>query len=231
MINKTQTPIISEKDLALRWKNKKASVYNLKANIERLKYRIKQDLISSNEKDMLTALVIRIMILTSERVGNETSANNGHFGITQFKNKHIEVIGHKIFLKYKGKSGVEHEKEFSDIYTSKILSQLKKTNKEYIFVTSDGFRIKPDRVNRYLKNFDAKSKDIRGFNANRLMILELNRIGKIKDEKQRPKIFNQALKKVSAKIGHGAPTLRKHYLLPSIEEAFYKKGVVTNIKL
>jgi DNA topoisomerase-1 len=231
MNNKITQPIISEEDLAKRWKLKQNSVYNLKNNIDRLKYRIKQDLISSNEKDMLTALVIRIMILTSERVGNESSASNGHFGITQFKNKHIEVIGHKVFLNYKGKSGVDHEKEFSDIITSKILTQLKKTNKDYIFVTSDGFRIKPDRVNRYLKQFDAKSKDIRGFNANRLMILELNRIGKIKDEKERPKVFNKALKKVAQKIGHGAPTLRKHYLLPIIEETFYKKGVVSRIKI
>jgi hypothetical protein len=63
------------------------------------------------------------------------------------------------------------------------------------------------------------------------MILELNRIGKIKDEKERPKIFNKALKKVAQKIGHGAPTLRKHYLLPIIEETFYKKRVVSRIKI
>jgi hypothetical protein len=43
--------------------------------------------------------------------------------------------------------------------------------------------------------------------------------------------FNKALKKVAQKIGHGAPTLRKHYLLPIIEETFYKKGVVSRIKI
>ena len=63
------------------------------------------------------------------------------------------------------------------------------------------------------------------------MILELNRIGKIKEEKERPKIFNKALKKIALKIGHGPATLRKHYLLPKIEETFYKKGTVTNIKI
>lgn len=105
-----------------------------------------------------------------------------------------------------------------------------KRHNDYVFTTKEGFRIKPDRVNRYLSEFDAKSKDIRGFNANRLMIMELNRIGKT-EEKQRPKEFNSALRKIGAKVGHGAPTLRKHYLLPEIEETFYNKGYVIKINI
>lgn len=82
---------ISEEDLAKRWKSKKASVYNLRDNIDRLKRKVRQDLVTldCNEKDRLTALVIRVMLNTSERIGNESSAANGHFGITQFKNKHV----------------------------------------------------------------------------------------------------------------------------------------------
>ena len=57
-----------------------------------------------------------------------------------------------------------------------LLSNAKSPSSE-IFVTKDGFKIKSDRVNRYLRRFDAKSKDIRGFNANRLMIKELKSIG------------------------------------------------------
>ena len=85
-------------------------------------------------------------------------------------------------------------------------------------------------MNRYLSNFDATSKDIRGFNANRMMVMELNRIGKI-EEKQRPKVFNASLRKIGEKIGHGAATLRKHYLLPEIEETFYKHGSLGRIKI
>jgi hypothetical protein len=61
--------------------------------------------------------------------------------------------------------------------------------------------------------------------------MELNRIGKVKDEKERPKVFNAALKKIGAKIGHGPATLRKQYLLPEIEEQFYSKGYVTKVKI
>jgi DNA topoisomerase-1 len=214
-------------DIEKRWHSKRESIYNLRDNINRLKRAVRADLYSSDEKAKLTAVVIRIMLNTSERIGNEESAKNGHFGITQFKRKHISVEGNKVTLDYVGKSGVEHEKCFSDETTANILRDLLKQNNDYIFTTSDGFRIKPDKVNRYLKRFNAKSKDIRGFNANRMMVMELNKYGYVKEEKDRKKIFNESLRKIASKLGHGAPTLRKQYLLPEIEEQFYSKGKIS----
>jgi hypothetical protein len=63
------------------------------------------------------------------------------------------------------------------------------------------------------------------------MVVELKSRGKIKDEKDRKKVFNEALRKVSSKIGHGPATLRKQYLLPEIEEQFYKHGSIGRIKI
>jgi len=220
-----------EQELKERWASKRNAIYNLRDNIERLKRRVKADLTSSDEKDRITALIIRTMLNTSERIGNEESASNGHFGITQFKKNHVKVLGSQVRLNYVGKSGVEHDKTFSCSTTAELIKKLRVRNNEFIFTTEDGFRIRPDRVNRYLKQFDIKSKDIRGFNANRMMVMELNRIGRISEPKERPKIFNQALRKIAERIGHGAPTLRKHYLLPEIEENFYKTGSVGKIKI
>ena len=215
-------------EIEKRWDSKRDSIYNLKTNIDRVKRNLKRDLISCNEKDRLTALIIRIMLYTSERVGNRESATNGHFGVTQFKNKHIKVVGKRVILDYVGKSGVEHEKSFVDIKCASMIKSLLSRGNEYVFTTKSGFTINPDRVNRYLSKFDAKSKDIRGFNANRLVIMELNRIGKT-EEKLRPRVFNDTLRKVGAKVGHKAITLLTHYLLPEIEKTFYKKGSVKNI--
>ena len=220
-----------EKELKKRWDKKRHSVYTLKENIDKLKRKVRSDLNSSDEKAKLTACIIRIMMKTSERVGNETSAKNGHFGITELKPKHVNIVGNQITLNYKGKSGVEHEKTFSDEIVSDILKSLKAKKNSKLFTTSDGFEVKSNKVNRYLKPFDAKAKDIRGYNCNEFMIRELNNIGKISEEKQRPKVFNEALRKVAAKIGHGAPTLRKHYLLPEIERSFYVNGTIKKISI
>lgn len=225
---------IKEYDIDKRWELKRDSIYNLRDKVERLKRKVRSDLYSSDDKTRLTALVVRVMMMTSERVGNSESASNGHFGVTGFKRKHVDVEGNKVILTYTGKSGVEHEKSFSDAASAMMIRDLIKRAKSpnsALFTTADGFEIKADKVNRYLRRFDAKSKDIRGFNANRLMVVELKSRGKIKDEKDRKKVFNEALRKVSTKIGHGAATLRKQYLLPEIEEQFYKHGSIGRIKI
>ena len=222
---------ISKSQLKQRWDYKRDSIYNLRDNIKRLKLQVRKDLKGRDEKEKLTALIVRIMMNTSERVGNEGSASNGRFGISQLKNTHIFLRNGKIHLIYVGKSGVSHSKSFSDATSFTILKTLKRRNNNFLFITSDGFRIKPDRVNRYLSNFGAKSKDIRGFNANHLMICELKKYGNIKEEKERTKIFNLTLKKVATKIGHSPATLRKHYLLPEIEENYFKKGSVGKISI
>lgn len=224
---------IKEYDIEKRWDSKRESIYNLRDKVDRLKRKVRSDLYSSDDKTRLTALVVRVMMQTSERVGNSDSAKNGHFGVTEFKRKHVDVEGNKVILTYKGKSGVEHEKSFTDEASAQMIKDLiarGKSPNAQLFVTNDGFQIKADKVNRYLRAFDAKSKDIRGFNANRMMYQELKGL-KIKNEKERKTVFNAALRKVAQKIGHGPATLRKQYLLPEIEEQFYAKGSIGKIKI
>lgn len=224
---------VKEYDIEKRWDSKRESIYNLRDKIDRLKRKVRSDLYSSDDKTRLTALVVRIMMQTSERVGNSESAKNGHFGVTEFKRKHVDVEGNKVILTYKGKSGVEHEKSFTDEASAQMVRDLiarGKSPNTQLFVTQGGFQIKADKVNRYLRAFDAKSKDIRGFNANRMMYQELKGY-KIKEEKERKTVFNAALRKVAQKIGHGPATLRKQYLLPEIEEQFYAKGSIGKIKI
>jgi DNA topoisomerase-1 len=148
---------IKEYDIDKRWELKRDSIYNLRDKVDRLKRKVRSDLYSSDDKIRLTALVIRIMMLTSERVGNSESASNGHFGITGFKRKHVSVDGNKVTLNYVGKSGVEHEKSFSDQTTAMMLKDLlnrSKSPSSPLFTTTDGFVIKADKVNIYLKRFD-----------------------------------------------------------------------------
>lgn len=224
---------VKEYDIEKRWDSKRESIYNLRDKIDRLKRKVRSDLYSSDDKTRLTALVVRIMMQTSERVGNSESAKNGHFGVTEFKRKHVDVEGNKVILTYKGKSGVEHEKSFTDEASAQMVRDLiarGKSPNTQLFVTQGGFQIKADKVNRYLRAFDAKSKDLRGFNANRMMYQELKGL-KVKDEKERKTVFNAALRKVAQKIGHGPATLRKQYLLPEIEEQFYAKGSIGKIKI
>ena len=212
-----------------RWEKKKGNIENLANNVQRLRLNITKDLNSGTEKDMVTALVISIMDKTAERVGNNESASNGHYGITGLKKKHIKVDGNTVTLKYIGKSGVEQEKKFTDEKIANGLKKVLNNNSNNVFVTSEGFKISNDRINRYLSTFDVTAKDIRGYSANKWIIKKLEQKELPIEEKDRKKVFSETLKSVAEKIGHGKATLRKHYLIPELETSYIEKGKIINL--
>jgi len=230
-------PEISEADLKKRWDKKKEQIEVLSNNMRKLRYNVSSDLKNTeNEKLFLKALVVATMLATGERIGNKLSAKNGHFGITWFRKKHVKVDGNKITLKYVGKSGVDHERSFSDAKLAEALKKAIATSpNQFIFNTSDGHRIKADSVNRYLSDFNIRSKDIRGFSSNKWVIDKLKTVElpdketEEKNEKERKKLFLKTLRNIAKKVGHGSGTLRNHYLIPELESSFVKKGIVIDI--
>lgn len=221
-----------------RWQKKKERIQQLSSTISGLRGQLSRDIASDDEKTALTALVIAVMDKTAERVGNDDSADNGHFGVTGFRKNHISVVGSTVHLDYVGKSGTKHEKSFTDERIAKALKRaIKNSPSKFIFETSDGFRIKSDKVNRYLDEFGITAKDIRGYMANRWIIEKLKRQNsKVTSEqpdkakKERKKIFNQALKETAAEVGHGRGTLKKHYMIPELPVEFIEHGHIIDMR-
>ena len=224
---------IDPKVLRERWAKKKDALENLANNIQRLRTNLSKDLKEGDEKERLTALVVKVMDETGERVGNDVSADNGHFGVTGLKKKHIKVNGSNLKFKYTGKSGVEHEKQINDSTLANAMREaINNSPSEYVFETSDGFRIKNDRVNRYLNRFDVSAKDLRGYSANKWIITKLKSVKDreiLGDAKKRKTKFNEIVKDVAEKVGHGRATLKKHYLLPSLEREFINHGKIVDL--
>lgn len=221
----------TEKELEQRWEKKKTSIEELANNISSLRNNITRDLSNEDEKTALTALVIAIIDTTAERVGNEDSAENGHFGVTGFQKKHIKIEGNKVTFKYVGKSGVEHDTSFTD---EKIANALKKaisnSPSKFVFRTTDDFQIKADKVNRYLSDFNVTAKDLRGYSANKWIIEKLKQITPEQEETKRQKQFNEIVSSVAEKIGHGKATLKNHYLVPELEAHFVENAKIIDIK-
>jgi len=218
-----------EKD---RRRKKIKSLRTLAGNIQELRKKIRKDLSSDNEKTRLTALAVAIMDKTAERVGNEGSAKSGHFGVTGFQRKHIKIEGNKVQISYVGKSGVQQEKSFSDKVLAKAINECRGRCSEdatSLLVTTDGFKIKADKVNRYLKDFGITAKDIRGYAANKYMMDALKKSTKSSDPEERKKKFKEILKSVAEKVGHQAGTLNQHYLLPNIKSKYVNDGSVIDI--
>jgi GNAT superfamily N-acetyltransferase len=224
---------VDEKLIKERWAKKKDSLMNMADNIRSLRTNLRKDLKSDNDKDRLTALAISLMDKTAERVGNDESEANGHLGITGLSKRNVKVEGNTITLKYVGKSGVKHEKQFSDEGIANALKDaIANSQSKYVFETSDRFRIKNDRVNRYLSEYDISAKDLRGYSANQWIVSKLREVKDkeiLGDEAKRKKKFNEIVKSVAEKVGHGAPTLKKHYMLPSLEREWVNHGRIVDL--
>ena len=225
-------PKESERVIRKRWTKKRDSIENLSNNVQKLRYNVSLGLKneSKNEKNFLTCLVIAIMDKSFERVGNEASAANGKVGITGLNKDQVTIIGNKIILEYTGKSGVEHEKMFSDAKIAKALKIAKKNSPdENVFTTSKGFKIRNNRINRYLSDFWILSKNLRGYGANNLLVKKLSELEPEETEAKRKVQFNKVARFVAKKVGHGLPTLKKHYMIPEIEPNFIEFSKVIEI--
>lgn len=216
-----------------RRQKKTKSVRHLAEQIHKLRRKLTTDMKSDDEKTRLTALAVAIMDRTAERVGNEESAKEGHVGVTGFKNSQMTVDGNTVTFKYTGKSGVKHEKQFTDKLMANLLRECQgncKGKDSPVLVTSDGFKIKADKVNRYLREFGVTAKDIRGYAANTLVYKALKNSKTPSDPEERKKQFREILKSVAEKVGHQQATLKRHYLLPGVEESYVKSGHVKKPK-
>ena len=216
-------------ELKKRWDKKRESIKELQKNITKLRAKVGSDMSSSDEKTQIIATVIRIIDKTGERVGNEQSKLDGHFGITNLRKKHITIRGSSISLNYTGKSGMKHDVTITDAKAASVLKKLMKHSDNEVFVTSDGLSIKAPQINSYLTDFNITAKDLRGYKCNKLMSEKLRKIKKPKDEAEIKKVFNEILREVADIIGHTPGILRKNYLLPEIEEDFYSFKKVQKI--
>src|SRR5574343_1006890 len=72
----------SDRQIANRNRKKAERLEALKKNIGNLRKRVQRDLKSSDPDTMLSALAVALIDHTYERVGDEESADDGHFGVT-----------------------------------------------------------------------------------------------------------------------------------------------------
>ena len=225
----------SEGQVQHRNREKAKKVEKLRGKLDELRRKITGDLDNKDPDIRLAALAVALIDETYERVGNEDSAKEGHFGVTGWKVKHITFSQGKATLSYVGKSGVKQKKTVTNAKALKVLKEAVKGKSpdEEILCEGDDCRITAQRVNEYLKPFDITAKDLRGLHANEEMrsALKAQRKGKLPDDKKEREEklkaeFKAALEETAKAVGHEASTLKSQYLVPGLEDAYTKDGTI-----
>ena len=224
----------SEGQVEHRNREKAKRVEKLRGSIDKLRSDVTKDLKSKNETTRLVALAVGLMDHTYERVGNEGSAKDGHFGVTGWQKKHVSFSGSKATIKYVGKSGVNQTKTVTD---KALVSALKASCKDVGDADCVTGSVSAGDVNKYLKAHDITAKDIRGYHANTEVQTRLKAIrakgGKLpSDPKKKAKKlkdeFNKALEQAAEAVGHKSSTLKSQYLVPGMERNYLQSGKVVD---
>ena len=229
----------SDKQIAARNKKKAERIEAFRKSIGDLRKKVKRDIKSEDPEKSMTALAVALIDHTYERVGNEGSATDGHYGVTGWKKKHVSFGRGGATIKYVGKSGVKHEKKVTDSSIKQALREAYEAcdgDNKCLF-SGDWGSVTAEKVNEYLEPFDVTAKDIRGFHANKLMTESLKAIrgkgGKLPSDKKAKATllkteFLKALDEAAEAVGHEASTLRSQYLVPGMEEQFLENGKVSD---
>ena len=227
----------SEGQVQHRDREKAKKVEKIRGSIGKLRTKYRGDLTAADEKVRYTALAIGLMDVTYERVGNDESAKEGHFGVTGWQAKHVKLSGGKATISYTGKSGVKHVKEVTDkSVVSAIKSAMKGKSGTDSLCSGEDCDIDASDVNDYLKPFGISAKDVRGYHANTEVQKRLKGIrskgGELPTDREErtEKLkaeFDEALEEAAEAVGHEASTLRSQYLVPGLEDAYLKDGTVT----
>jgi len=233
--------VYSERQLQNRHREKAERLQKFAPKLEDLRASLKKDLDSEDPETFLTALAISLIDATYERVGNDGSAENGHYGVTGWLKKHVTIKNDKAIIRYVGKSGVKQEKRVDDDSLVKALKRCcgDKDPDEPILSLEDA-QVSSKEVNAYLKPYGITAKDLRGLHANREMQERLEEIRKKGPKlprlrKERDKIlkaeFKEALEAAAEAVGHEPATLRGQYLVPALEDFYMKDGtIIKNLK-
>ncbi|GIL38686.1 DNA topoisomerase IB [Roseiterribacter gracilis] len=190
-------------------------------------------------REKLLATVVRLLESTLIRVGNEEYArDNGSYGLTTMRDKHVETEGAKIRFEFKGKSGKKHAVEIRDRRLAKIVAACQALPGQELFQYLDENderrSISSDDVNAYLREItgqDFTAKDFRTWAGTVLAALALQAFESFDSQAAAKRQVTEAIEKVAARLGNTKAVCRKCYIHPEIFAAHLDGSLAERLKV
>ena len=108
-------------------------------------------------RERVVATVVRLLDVTTIRVGNDEYARaNRSFGLTTLRDRHVELDGHSIVFRFRGKGGKVHEVDIADPRVARVIKKCEELPGQHLFqyLDDDGepAEVTSDDVNGYLRS-------------------------------------------------------------------------------
>jgi len=192
-------------------------------------------------REKVLATVVRLLEETRIRVGNdEYRKENGSYGLTTLRNRHVEVIGSEVRFTFRGKSGKHHQVELQDRRLARIIKRFLDIPGQELFKflgeNGEPRAIESSDVNDYLREIsgeDFTAKDFRTWSGTILAARFLREAAveaSLEPETRRAKKeLVRAIARVADELGNTPAVCKKCYIHPAVIAA-YLAGALTPIK-
>jgi DNA topoisomerase I len=203
------------------------------AALPAIRRRVDHDLaLPEMPRPKILATIVRLMETTFIRIGNEEYArDNGSYGLTTMRNKHVAIEGSTVRFSFEGKSGVKHAIDLSDRRLARIVRQCRDLPGYELFqyLDADGVRHSIDSadVNDYLREIAPQqgdvsftAKDFRTWAGTVLACTMLQEFEPFASETQAKRNIVEAIKAVARRLGNTPSVCRKCYVHPAVLDSY-----------
>ncbi|MBB5575906.1 DNA topoisomerase IB [Rhizobium paranaense] len=174
------------------------------------------------------ATVVWLMDKLFIRIGNEAYATeNGSYGLTTLRSRHVKLVGSRLQFRFKGKSGKEWRLSYADRRIIRAIRMLQELPGQHLFqyLDEDGalHPIRSQDVNAYIREAaagDFSSRQFRIWGATRMEASALAIIEPGSSAAGRARQINEIVDRVAAKLVNTRAVCRGSYIHPGVFEGF-----------
>lgn len=221
-----------------RAENKFADLVAFGNRLGPLRRRVSRDLARNDlGQDRVIATVVRLMDITSLRIGNlEYATTNDSFGLTTLRNEHATVRGSTIRLSFRGKSAHAFDLSVDNARLASIVRRCQDLPGQELFEYrgADGEvrRVGSSEVNCYLSDHagpGVTAKTFRTWNATVRAADGLAAASEYVDAPNRLAL-NDVLDSVADHLGNTRAVCRSSYVHPAVVESYIQGSLLPSWK-
>jgi DNA topoisomerase-1 len=162
------------------------------------------------------------------RIGNAAYAeDNGSFGLTTLRRRHVKIEGSKVKFRFKGKSGKEWNLVHTDRRIARVVRSLQELPGQQLFqyVCEDGTRrqISSQDVNEYIRDISGaefSSRQFRTWGATCAAVTAFTPLEVAASEAAIARQMNEVIDAVAAMLVNTRAVCRSSYIHPAVFDEF-----------
>ena len=193
-----------------------------------IRAKVKRDLAAyagvNVQRSTVLAALVRLLDTTLVRVGNDEYArSNGSYGLTTLRKRHVDLQGSQLRLRFRGKSGVQHDVTLADPRIARIVRRCQALPGQelfhYVADTGEVQSVGSVDVNAYLEaackgKFTAK--DFRTWHGSVLALQMWRKLSIAEQLQPTAAQANRLLAGVASQLGNTLAVCRKSYVHPRV---------------